>query len=143
MTTNRKSYLKVYSHYFNLHRSYSVSFNFGKSWRNFLWDYIYCYLSLEKKARIFVFCSPTPYSGLVKLGSFMSWWCNNGKEMNKIEWCTCKVVVCYYKHIMFCRSHCRRHRRWFCCHPEIALPYVTWRHTSLYWNNCMISRLND
>ena len=27
MTTNRKSHLKVYSHYFKLHRSYSISFN--------------------------------------------------------------------------------------------------------------------
>ena len=28
MTANRKSHLKVYSHYFKLHQSYSVSFNF-------------------------------------------------------------------------------------------------------------------
>ena len=27
MTTNRKSHLKVYSHYFKLHRSFSISFN--------------------------------------------------------------------------------------------------------------------
>ena len=32
--------LKVYSHYFKL---------FGKSWRNFLWDRIYRYLSSVKK----------------------------------------------------------------------------------------------
>ena len=33
---------------------------FGKSWRNFLWDRIYRYLSLGKKATIFVLCSPSP-----------------------------------------------------------------------------------
>ena len=26
------------------------------------------------------------------------------------------------KYIIFCRSPCRRRRRWFCCHPEIVLP---------------------
>ena len=33
---------------------------FGKLWRNFLWDRIYRYLSLGKKATIFVLCSPSP-----------------------------------------------------------------------------------
>ena len=50
MRTNRKSHLKVYSDYFKLHRSYSVSLKFGKSWRNFLWDCIYRYLSLEQES---------------------------------------------------------------------------------------------
>ena len=46
----RKSHSKVYSDYFKLHRSYSISLRFGKSWRKFLWDRIYRYLSLEKES---------------------------------------------------------------------------------------------
>ena len=55
--------------------------------------------------------------------------------MYKIAWCTYKVVVCWYKHVIFCRSPCRRRRRrrrrrcWFCCHPDSAT-IVTWRQTS-------------
>ena len=37
----------------------------------------------KKKKKIFVLCSPTPWSGRVKLGSFMSQSCNNGYEMYK------------------------------------------------------------
>ena len=33
------------------------------------------------------------------------------KEMNNKAWCTCKVVVCSSKPIAFCRSRCRRRRR--------------------------------
>ena len=41
----------------------------------------------------FVSCSPFPKSEPVKLGSFMSQGCNDGKEMYKIAWCIFKFVV--------------------------------------------------
>ena len=28
------------------------------------------------------------------------------------------------EHIIFCRSPCRRRRYWFCCDPEIVLPWL-------------------
>ena len=39
--SNRKRHLKVYWHYFKLHRSYAISFN----WANLRWVRIYRYLS--------------------------------------------------------------------------------------------------
>ena len=38
----------------------------------------------KNKKTTSVLCSPTPYSERVKLGSFMSQWCNVGKEMYKM-----------------------------------------------------------
>ena len=42
--------LKVYLHYFKLHRSYSISFKLENVDENFLWDRIYRYVSLEKES---------------------------------------------------------------------------------------------
>ena len=47
----------------------------------------------KRKKTTFVLCSPAPQSEPVKLGIFMSQGCNDGKEMNKISWCTCIFVV--------------------------------------------------
>ena len=81
-------------------------------------------------------CSPTPQSKRVKLGSFMSQGCNDGKEMYKIVWCTCKFVVLSIKTFYF-----------FCRSPSVLSPsslvllsstnsstMVTWRHTSPLYN---------
>ena len=50
MTTNWKSHLKIYSHYFKPHQSYSISFNLANLGENFLWDRSHRYLSLEKES---------------------------------------------------------------------------------------------
>ena len=39
----------------------------------------------KREKTAFVLCSPTPLSERVKLGSFMSQGCNDGKEMYNIE----------------------------------------------------------
>ena len=44
---------------FALFQTLTILFNiiyFGKSWRNFFWDLIYCYLSLEKESDNFLCC---------------------------------------------------------------------------------------
>ena len=51
---------------------------------------------------------------------------NDGKEMYEIAWCTCKFVVLSTKTFyLFAVLLCR----WFCCHPEIVLPW--WRDVIL------------
>ena len=45
----------------------------------------------EKKTKVVVVCSRPPQN--VKFGIFTSLSCSDGKEMYKIVWCTCKVVV--------------------------------------------------
>ena len=53
-------------------------------------------LLFKKKKRIFVFCSTTPLSERVKLGSFMSQSCKDGYEMYKKVWWTCKTTYCFF-----------------------------------------------
>ena len=45
----------------------------------------------EKKTKVVVVCSRPPQN--VKFGILTSLSCSDGKEMYKIVWCTCKVVV--------------------------------------------------
>ena len=92
----RKSHSKVYSDYFKLHRSYSISLKFGKSWRKFLWDHIYRYLSLEKESDNV--CVLFAYSikrarEIRKFRSFIDIAVQRRqRNAKKIAWCTCKVV---------------------------------------------------
>ena len=56
----------------------------------------------------------------------MSQRCNDGKEMNKVAWCTIIQICCYVnkKLSLFCRSpSVTGHRSWLSCHPEIVLPW--------------------
>ena len=45
----------------------------------------------ENEREVVVLCSRPPQN--VKLGSFTSKSCNDGKEMYKKAWCTCKIIV--------------------------------------------------
>ena len=89
--------------------------------RNFLWDRIYRYLSFKKESDNF--CDVFTYS------------IKRAREIRKfhvvvvqrrqinVQNSVMHVQSCCllkYKHIIFCRSPCRRSRRWFCCHPEIV-----------------------
>ena len=61
----------------------------------------------------------------------MSQGCNDGKEMYKKAWCTCKVVVLSIKtfYFNFLPFFLRRRCRWFYCHLENLLPW--WRDVTL------------
>ena len=118
MTTIKKCHLKVYSHYFKLHWSYSISFNLANLGKNFLWGHVYCYLNWEK------FCVVFTYSikRACEIGKFhviVAQWRKRNVQNNMMHVQSC--CFCWYKHIIFCRSPWRDHHRWFCCHPEIVL----------------------
>ena len=51
----------------------------------------------KKEKKIVKLCSPTQQSRRMKLETFMPQSCNDGWEMYKKEWCTCKVLFCWYK----------------------------------------------
>ena len=89
---------------FALFQTSPILFNFilfGKSWRNFLWDRIYRYLSLEKEGVNFCVVFTYSIKRAREIKKFHVMVVQDGKEMYKIARCTCKVVVCWYKHIIF------------------------------------------
>ena len=111
---------------FTLFQTSPILFNlisFGKSWRNLLWDRIYRYLSLEKESDNF--CVAFTYSikqarEIRKFHVIVVQWRQRNVQNSVMH---VQIVVCYYKHIIFCRSPCLHHRCWFCCHPKIVLPW--------------------
>ena len=95
---------------FKLYRAYSISSNSPNASNFFFWRWILtdCVKILEKKKKVVVLCVHPQKN--VKLGIFTSWSCNDGKEMYKKAWCTCRVVVLLIStNCFFCLSRwCRR-----------------------------------
>ena len=85
----------------------------------------------EEKKKVVVFCSRPRQN--VKLGSFTLRSCNDGREMCKKRWRTCKVV-CFADlnlSVIFCRSRCCRRLRFvnslitrvrWCLRRKLPLP---------------------
>ena len=95
MTTNRESHLKVYSHYFKPHQSYSISFNLANLGKVFFGAVpMNRYLSLEKKGTIFVLCSLTPTKRAREIRKFRVVVVQRRQRNAQNSVCTFKVVVC-------------------------------------------------
>ena len=86
MTTNRKS--RIISNFTDLIQFHLI----GKSWRNFLWDHIYSYLSLEKESDNFfiVFTYSIKWAHEIRKFQVV------GVQQRQRNVQTSKIVVCYY-----------------------------------------------
>ena len=96
---------------------------FGKSWRNFLWDRIYRYLSLEKESDNF--CVVFTYSikrarEIKKFHVVVVQRRQRNVQNSVMHVQSCCLLT---ETLFFCPYPCRHRRRWFCCHPEIVLPW--------------------
>ena len=109
---------KSLSHYFKLHRSYSISFNLANLFFGTI--SVYSDLSLEKESDNFCVVLIYSIKQACEIGTFHVVVVQRRQRnvQNNVHG-TCKVVVCQHKHIIFCR----RLRRWFCCHAEMVLPW--------------------
>ena len=102
MTTSRLSHLhvKVYSHYFKLHRSYSISFNLANLF--FGTVSVYSYLSLEKESDNFCVVFIYSIKQACEIGTFHVVVVQRRQinVQNSVHG-TCKFVVCQRKHYYF------------------------------------------
>ena len=118
---------------FALFQASPILFNFvwfGKSWRNFLWDRIYRYLSLEKESDNFCVVFTYSIKWAREIRKFrvvvvQRWQRNVENSMIRVQ-----VVVSKYKHLIFLPFFLPSPSSLVLLSSRNSATMVTWRHTS-------------